>query len=139
MVIKFGGLMRYIKNLSNETIKDLQEIQKNGLKSRERNRAHAILLSNGGVEAKEISKIFGVSRRTVYRWFDRVAITSGIINNLTDLPGRGRPPILSLEDLTLISKLMKDNNIKESCAILKSKYNIDIKPSTLKRFLKKQF
>jgi len=138
MVIKLGGLMRYIRNLSNEVIRDLEETQKKGLKSRERNRAHAILLSNSGVEAKEISKIFQVSRRTVYRWLDRAA-TKDIINNLTDLPGRGRPSILGLEYLTLISELIKDNNIKESCAILKSKYNIDIKPSTLKRFLKKQF
>lgn len=127
--------MRYISNLSAKTIKALEEKQKNGLKSRERNRAHAILLSNSGVTAKEISKIFGVSRRTVYRWFDRTK--GNILNNLNDLSGRGRPSILNLEDLTLISKLMEDNNIKESCAILKSKYNIVIKPSTLKRFFKK--
>lgn len=128
--------MRYISDLSDEIIKKLNEIQKNGLKSRERNRAHAILLSNSGIEAKEIAHIFKVSRRTIYRWFDRTKLQD-FSNKLNDLSGRGRIATLNASHLDIVLSLIKENNIKESCSILLSKHEIKVTPGILKRFLKK--
>lgn len=128
--------MRYINNLSDEIIKKLNEIQKNGLKSRERNRAHAILLSNSAVEAKEIAKIFKISRRTVYRWFDRTKLDD-FCNKLNDLSGRGRTATLNESHLDTILPLIRINNIKETCSILSSKHEIKVSPYALKKFLKK--
>ena len=74
--------MRYISNLNNKTVKELEKIVKNGSSLQLRQRAKSILLSNEGITVKEICKIFNKSTRTVYRWFDRFKEEQ--IENLSD-------------------------------------------------------
>ena len=50
--------MRYISNLNNKTVKELEKIVKNGSSLQLRQRAKSILLSNEGITVKEICKIF---------------------------------------------------------------------------------
>ena len=101
-------IMRYIKNLTQETIKELEDIIKNDSRYRSRNRAQAILLSNQGKTTNELVNIFGVSQRTVYRWFNRFSQIT--ISALHDLEGRGRKATLNgKEDEKIVKEVIKKN------------------------------
>ena len=108
--------MRYISNLNNKTVKELEKIVKNGSSLQLRQRAKSILLSNEGITVKEICKIFNKSTRTVYRWFDRFKEEQ--IENLSDEIGRGRKPALNENDIDKVKKLIETNSIKETCIAL---------------------
>lgn len=129
--------MRYISNLNNKTVKELEKVVKNDTSLQTRQRAKAILLSNDGITVKDICKIFNKSTRTIYRWFDRFKEEQ--INNLSDLDGRGRKPALGTNDVDKVEKLIVNNSVKETCNILNSEPNRVKKVSEqiLKRFLKK--
>ena len=87
--------MRYINNLDEKTIEELELIIKNDTRYKSRDRAHAILLSNKGKNKEELSEIFRCSYRTIQRWFDRFEAEN--LNKLHDLKGRGRKAILKVE------------------------------------------
>ena len=127
--------MRFMSDLSTKQLKELKKIYKNGDSQQERERAHAILLSNEGKTVNELMSIFNVSRRTIYRWFDR--IKDNDLSKLNDLPGRGRHAILNEEDRELVLSLRKTKTIRETFEILKTEYNRELSISSLKRFLKK--
>ena len=129
--------MRYISNLNNKTVKELENIVKNNNSLQTRQRAQAILLSNKGTSVKEMCKIFNKSTRTIYRWFDRFKEKQ--IDKLSDLKGRGRIPALVDDDIDKVKKLIQYNSIKESCIILNKEPNRvkKVSPQILKRFLKK--
>lgn len=129
--------MRYISNLNNKTIKELEKVVKDGTSLQIRQRAQAILLSNDGMIVKELCKIFNKSTRTIYRWFDRFAEEQ--VENLSDKSGRGRKAALDSNDTQKVKKLIEDNSIKETCDILNKEPNRvkKISPQILKRFLKK--
>ena len=129
--------MRYISNLNNKTVKELEKIVKNGSSLQLRQRAKSILLSNEGITVKEICKIFNKSTRTVYRWFDRFKEEQ--IENLSDEIGRGRKPALNENDIDKVKKLIETNSIKETCIALnkESKRVKKVSPQILKRNLKK--
>ena len=59
-------------------------------------RAQAFLLNAQGVKIPEIAKIINSSQRTLYRWFDR--FNEENINTVHELVGRGRKPLLNLEE-----------------------------------------
>lgn len=79
---------RQIK-LSTSEEKLLRDWKKNSKSERERDRAHAILLSNKGYSIEQLSEIFEVRRATMGEWFDRWE-KSGV-NGLPDAPKEGRP------------------------------------------------
>jgi transposase len=118
--------MRNIRNLSNEAIKSLEEIVKNDSRYRSRHRAKAILLSNQGKSVNELIDIFGCSKRTIYRWFDRFSHYASI-ELLHDLPGRGRKAVLDVEkDEKIVKEIIKDKiNIYEICVELEKRLNND--------------
>jgi len=89
--------MRYIK-ISNDTIFELKEIVKKETHYKSRHRAQSILLSTQGKKIDEIDTIFGYSRRTICRWFDR--FESEKVEGLKELPGRGRKPALVPQEHT---------------------------------------
>lgn len=62
--------MRYMKDLSQETIKILNRIYKLSKHHQVRKRAHCILLSDEKYSIAELMKIFKVSRNTIYNWFN---------------------------------------------------------------------
>ena len=63
--------MRYITELDNETIKELEKIVKEDEHYKSRYRAQAILLSYKGKNVNELADIFGCKIRTIYRWFNQ--------------------------------------------------------------------
>ena len=129
--------MRYISNLSNKTIQELNKIVKSGTSLQIRQRAQAILLSNNKVTVNELCKIFNKSTRTIYRWFDRFKEEQ--TEKLADKAGRGRKLALNANDTEKVKKLIKSNSIKETCIILNKEQNRvkKVSPQILKRFLKK--
>jgi transposase len=129
--------MRYISNLNNKIVKELENIVKNDSSLQTRQRAHSILLSNKDTSVKEICKIFNKSTRTIYRWFNRFKEEQ--IEKLSDLEGRGRKPALGDNDIDKVKKLIESHSVKETCIILNNEPNRIKKVSSqiLKRFLKK--
>lgn len=65
-----------------------------GKTHRERERAHAILLSHQGRSMNQIAETFGHTRDTICHWFNFYEDEK----RLTDKPRSGRPPILSAEE-----------------------------------------
>ena len=129
--------MRYISNLNNKTVKELEKVVKDDSSLQTRQRAQSILLSNDGISVKELCKIFNKSSRTIYRWFDR--FNEEQITKLSDLKGRGRKPALVNKDIERVKKLIENNSVKETCIILNTESNRvkKVSPQILKRFLKK--
>ena len=62
--------MRFIENISQETICMLQRIYKQSKHHRVRQRAHCILLSFQHHTTTELVEIFQVDRITLYHWFN---------------------------------------------------------------------
>jgi transposase len=62
--------MRFLKGLSQETIKILTRIYKQSKYHQVRQRAQCIFLSYQGYQIKQLIKIFQVSRLTIYNWLN---------------------------------------------------------------------
>lgn len=130
--------MRFVK-LTEAELATLQEGHKNGAQFQFRNRCQCLILSSQGKSVTELAQFFEVSRSTLYSWLD--AWDSLGITGLMNKPGRGRKPILSLQN----SKQVKDvraairrnpQSVKAAVAELESKIGTEMHPETLRRFLK---
>ena len=87
--------MRFVKLTAAELI-TLQQGHKNGSQFQFRDRCFCLLLSHQGKSVTELAQFFGVSRITVYAWFD--AWETNGIGGLMNRKGQGRKPILSLQN-----------------------------------------
>jgi transposase len=130
--------MRFIK-LTDAEVVTLQEGHKNHHQFQFRNRCHCLLLSNQGITVTQIAQFFEVSKITVYAWFDawqRKGLT-GLLNK----PGRGRKPILSLQNSNHIQSVKKaiarnPQSVKTVVAELETALNEKMSRQTVRRFLK---
>lgn len=130
--------MRFVK-LSEAELVTLQEGHKNGSQFQFRNRCQCLVFSHQGKTVSEVAQVFEVSHITIYSWFDRWE-TSGIAG-LMNQPGRGRKPILSLQNPTHIESVktaVKKNaqSIKAMVAELETALETAMSVDTVKRFLK---
>ena len=87
--------MKYIA-LNDTIIEKLQAVVKSDTRHKSRTRAQAFLLNAQGIKIPEIAKILNVSQRTLYRWFDRFDKKN--LNSIHELEGRGRKPILNIQE-----------------------------------------
>ena len=108
--------MRYIKDLSSETISILKRLHKQSKHSRVRQRAHCILLSYERYQIKEIMAILDISRSTLHRLFD--AWESEKLVGLYDKSGAGRKPKLTSDEQEQVVKWTKafPKNLLKVCA-----------------------
>jgi transposase len=81
--------MRYVTEISDKDKLSLEQMKRNNPNYMARTRAHAILLSNEGVELQELAMIFNVCRQTTAKWLKAWDIEG--INALHDKPRSGRP------------------------------------------------
>lgn len=130
--------MRFVK-LSEAEVMTLQEGHKNGSNFQFRNRCQCLVFSHQGRTVSELAQFFEVSKITIYGWFDRW--DSAGIRGLMDKPGRGRKPILSLQNPTHIKEVrsaVKKNaqSIKAMVAELETTLETEMSIDTVKRFLK---
>ncbi len=108
--------MRYIRNLSQETLKLLDKIYKKSKYYQVRQRAHCLILSYQGYQISELMKIFKVSRNTIYNWFNNWE--SNCLLGLYNNKGRGRKKSFDLNQQNIIKEWVKEtprnlNKVKE--------------------------
>ena len=129
--------MRFIENVSQETISMLQRIYKQSKHHRARQRAHCILLSFEGETAKELMHIFAVERLTIYHWFD--AWESRRFAGLYDHAGRGRPPKLTETEQEKVHQYIAQHpqNMKKVIHLIEQETSKRVSTKTIKRLLKK--
>jgi transposase len=130
--------MRFVK-LTEPELLTLQEGHKNGSQFQFRNRCFCLILSNQGKSVIELTQFFEVSRITIYSWFD--AWETGGICALMNKPGRGRKPILSVQNPKHVSAVKKaarrnPQSVKSMIAELEPKIGSQMHPETVRRFLK---
>ena len=131
--------MRYIKDLTQAEREALQTGHKQGKSHQFRTRCQAILLSAQGYKVQELSSLLGVSDLSIYKWFNRFEKDG--IAALLNQPGRGRKPLLRLENQAhrqLVSKQIEEDpqRLKVAKAHIEEQLGAPLSESTLKRFLK---
>ena len=130
--------MRFVR-LSEAELLTLQEGHKNGSQFQFRNRCQCLVFSDQGRTVPELAQFFCVNPITVYGWFDRWE-SSGIAG-LMNKSGRGRKPILSLQNPTHIESVktaVRKNaqSLKAMVAELETTLETEMSVDTVKRFLK---
>jgi transposase len=130
--------MRFVKLTEAELI-TLQEGHKRGRQFQFRNRCQCLILSDQGWTVQQLAQFFEVSTITIYAWFERWE-TSGICA-LMNKPGRGRRPILSVQNprhVKSVRRAVEKNaqSVKAVVAELESTLDEKMSVDTVKRFLK---
>ena len=128
--------MRFIQDLSPETIPLLQKIYKKSKYHRVRQRAQCLLLSYQGYTIKELSHIFQVDRITIYHWLN--SGESRRLAGLYDRAGKGRKPIFPQEQREQIRQWIKlyPKNLNKVIALIQNEFAMKASKSTIKRLLK---
>ena len=128
--------MRFIQDVSQETLHLLQRIYNQSRHARVRQRAHCILLSVARHTIAQLQVIFCVERLTIYHWLN--AWEARGLCGLYDKPGRGRHPKLNAEQQAQIQHWIKlfPKNLKKIAALVQETYDIVVSTQTIKRVLK---
>ncbi len=128
--------MRFMKDLSQETLSLLQRMYRQSQYYRVRQRAHCIVLSYQGYTAKELQNIFQVNLLTIYHWFDAWELRR--FCGLYDKKGRGRRPKLHHEQREKIRQWAKEfpKNLRKIGALIHEEFGITVSKDTIKRILK---
>lgn len=128
--------MRFIRELSLETISILKRIYHQSRHFEVRRRTHCILLSFEGFTTTDLMAIFKVSGITIYNWFS--AWEESRLVGLYSQSGRGRKPLFTPEQKVQIKEWVKENPKNLNWVINKTKetWNITTSKDTIKRILK---
>src|SRR5215470_5562649 len=128
--------MRFIENVSQETISMLQRIYKYSKHHCVRQRAHCLLLSFQRHTTTELMDIFQVDRITIYHWFD--AWESRHLAGLYDKAKPGRPPKCTPAQKGQIRQWAKafPKNLNTIGSFVAEHFDLRISKQTLKRLLK---
>ena len=102
-----------------------------------RSRCQGLLLSADGLNVAALQQVLGVSRVTVYAWFDRWE-TAGLAG-LANAAGQGRRPVLGAADEAPVRAAVEANRqqLKDVTATLRQELNKSFSTTTLRRFVKK--
>lgn len=127
---------RFISELNEHDRLELERIRSSGDSRRERDRAHAVILSSQGVEVSQIARIFGVIKQTAYAWLDRW--DNG--DSLKDQQRPGAPRKLNdeAEQLLLDQLAKKPHHPKNAIDCVETAFDIRISNDTLRRIAKRQ-
>lgn len=130
--------MRFVK-LTEAELATLREGHKNHLQFQFRNRCQCLILSHQGATVGQLAELFEISEITVYSWFDRWQ-KHGLCA-LMNKPGRGRKPILSLQNSAHVKSVKSavgknPQSVKQVVAELEIALDTEMSTDTVKRFLK---
>lgn len=130
------ALMRFIQNLSPETVRLLKRIYRQSRHHQVRQRAHCMVLSFQGFTLAQLMSIFGVSRKTLHNWLSAWETEQFV--GLYDQPGRGRKPTFTAQQKEQIRDWVKPDpkNLKQVLAKVKKIWGISVSKDTIKRVLK---
>jgi transposase len=128
--------MRFVDDISQETISMLQRIYKHSKHHRVRQRAHCLLLSFHGSNTTQLMRIFQVDRITIYHWFD--AWEARHLTGLYDKAKKGRPQKCTPEQKEYIRQWAKESpkNLNKIGALVAEHFHVRLSKQTLKRILK---
>lgn len=129
--------MKFVQTLSHEAQQELQKIYQHHTCFKNRQRAHAILLSLRGYTINQIQDILQTDRDSISVWIDRFNAQG--IAGLDDLPRSGRPSIYTPEEISFFKAEVdkEPRQIKQAQAKLQQKTAKTSSKDTLKRALKK--
>ena len=126
--------MRYII-LKTEEIEALELLFKTSTDSTGRKRSQCLLLSHQKRTIIDLSKVFGVHRRTIERWFDSWILKG--TDSLSIEPGRGvKTRLKGYKEEVFQQVELHSRNLKNVVSYFKEQHNIIICKKTLQNFLK---
>ena len=99
--------MKFVRALTETETQALRQLHKTGPTHRERQRAHALLLSAKGYTLEQLADIFDLDRDTLSQWID-VFHAQGI-TALGDAPKSGRPRKLDAPMREMLVKEVREN------------------------------
>jgi transposase len=128
--------MIFIREINPLSAKLLERIYRQSRHHQVRQRAHCLLLVNQGVKVEELMKIFQVSYKTIYNWFDRWELDSMI--GLYNKPGRGCKSKFNTEQEEKIKEFVKQEprQLKQVVQKVKEEWGIVSSKKTIQRILK---
>ena len=128
--------MRYIKGLTQETLKMLDRIYKQSKYYQVRQRAHCLRLSHQGSKISELMSIFKVSRNTIYNWFNSWDLFQLV--GLYNQPGRGRKKTFNLREEKQIKEWVKESpkNLEKVREKIEKEWQKKVSKKTIKRVIK---
>ena len=128
--------MRFIQDISLETLSLLDRVHKQSKYHKVRQRALCIRLSFERYKINELTTIFNVSRSTIYNWFNNWEEEG--LRGLYDYKGRGRKKLFDEEQQEQIKEWTKENpkqlNVVQNKA--EKEWGIKASKDTIKRVLK---
>jgi len=122
--------------LKEEEIEELNKLYKTSSNAIVRMRSQCLLLSNSGLQIKELSRILGAKSRAIRTWFDKWELLS--YKGLQIQPGRGAKKKLKDAPVEEIKELVKTNarNLNTVISELQKRYQVAVSKTTLQRLLK---
>ena len=99
--------MKFVRPLTETETQALHQLHKNGLTHRERQRAHALLLSAKGYTLEQLADIFDLDRDTLSQWID-VFHAQGV-KALGDAPKSGRPRKIDAPTRERLVQIVREN------------------------------
>ncbi len=128
--------MRFLREINPLSAKLLERMYRQSRHHQVRQRAHCLILANQGVKAEELMRVFQVSYKTIYNWFNRWE-SQGIIG-LYNQPGQGSKPTFNAEQKAQIREWAKlePRQLKQVEQKVKEEWGISISTKTIKRILK---
>jgi len=128
---------RFIKSLSQEQQRSLNQLMRAHPSHRPRTRAHAILLSARRYSIDQIADIFAVDRETVTAWLLRWEESA--TDGLDDDPKSGRPPTLSEEEEKQAIEIVKEEprSIKQQLLSVMEKFGKHLSVRTLRNLCRR--
>jgi transposase len=131
--------MIFIREINPLTSKLLERMYRQSRHHQVRQRAHCLILALEGVQKEKLMKIFQVSYKTLYNWFNRWEL-EGIVG-LYNKPGRGAKPRFNDEQKSQIRKWTKEEprQLKKVLQKVKEEWGIETSTKTIKRIIKMLF
>ena len=118
-----------------ETQRLLQRLYRQSRHHQVRQRAHCILLSTQGYKIAQLIEIFGVSRKTLYNWFNSWE-AQGVVG-LYNRKGRGRKSTFNSDQIEQIRLLTQQypRQLKQVVQKVQEEWGISISTKTIKRVI----
>lgn len=128
--------MPFIRQLNPETLRLLERIYRQSRHHQVRQRAHCLILTTQGLTFAQLMQIFGITRKTLYNWFNTWEQRG--VAGLYNRPGRGRKPTFTPEQQDQIRAWAQQypQQLKRILHKVKTEWNITVSQDTVKRVLK---
>jgi len=128
--------MIFIREINPISLKLLERIYRQSRHHQVRQRAHCLILAASGKKIQDLMRIFQVSYKTIYNWFDRWE-SEGIVG-LYNKSGRGNKRTFSYEQEERIKEWVDEEprQLKKVLQKIKEEWGIEVSTKTIKRIIK---